>query len=234
MVENELYLDVLAGKRPDGSNIYVRDLLSEVDALRAEVEQVRGAWKEEQDAWVSKRDRLNSQLEASRVRESTARDAALEEVEAVCDALCRKLQRSGPAAACADAIRALKAQPARRYLDAEEVLEAMLSVADLDDSNTRTLLTTIAARLGLDLDAAPAAPASEAGARPFRECATCDSPNECWGWGTCGKPAPPEKHPAAGVATEAGKATCPRCGYFIEARGTYALVPEHEVEGRKP
>lgn len=32
--ENELYLDVLVGKRPDGRNIYVRDLSAMVDSAR--------------------------------------------------------------------------------------------------------------------------------------------------------------------------------------------------------
>jgi hypothetical protein len=60
MKTNDLYLDVLVGKRPDGSNVYVRNLLAE---HRAEVERLRTA------------------LEACRTKtDAAARDAALEEV----------------------------------------------------------------------------------------------------------------------------------------------------------
>lgn len=46
-----------------------KDWLAVLDSA---LEDVRAAWKEDQDAWTSERDRLNSRLEASRVRVSSA------------------------------------------------------------------------------------------------------------------------------------------------------------------
>lgn len=98
-------------------------------------------------------DRLESHFAA-------ARDVALEEAALILDAEESDLREPGgdegaaeTVAGLASRIRALKSQPARRFLDAEEVVRVLSGWVE-DDINTA--MRAVAEALGLDLDATPA------------------------------------------------------------------------------
>ena len=179
-------------------NALLAEHRAEVERLEAQVqakqEEIERQMAERQREWQGKQNEAEAyrrEIAELRGKASSARDAALEEAERAARIVLERDARGPLVHAEREAlaqIRALKSQPARQYVDAEEVREAAKESAygvlwDIDADLTREerwynkALIDLLGRLGIDLDTkAEQCPRYECDVVPGDACANCGTP----------------------------------------------------------